>query len=161
MAAKNEELKALYNQIKGRYPLILQHASIVAYKWLNDNSEVIRQLNIDQLNSGEYFTGERIQDGYSEQWGNERVIKGKQVKFVDLNFTGDFQGSIQAIPQFNGSRASVKVTTPSAKFRRLTQLFPDGILGLTAENANAVGWMIAPIVRGDMANYLGNAKYYS
>lgn len=48
----------------------------------------------EQLRSGKNYEGDIIQSGYSAWWGAERLKVGKQVDFVDLNFTGNFYDEI-------------------------------------------------------------------
>ena len=150
MAAKNEELKRLLSKIRGRSPLFVAQSRQFALQWLLQNTVILEELNRKQLREGKDVHGETIQDGYSEIWGRQRVIKGRQVRYVDLNFSGDFYKSITADPTLN----FVEFNSPDEKLSRLRQLFKTQFLGLTQENATQVGFFAAQGIRDDLMKYL-------
>lgn len=56
--------------------------------------ELAPDLIREQLRSGKNYEGDIIQTGYSAWWGSERLKVGKQIEYVDLNYTGLFYGEI-------------------------------------------------------------------
>lgn len=157
MAAKNEQLKALLNKIKGNKPAFVDIARIYVVQWLTENAEILADMNREQLSEGFYANGDAIQPGYSELWGEIRGVNGKQTEFVDLNFEGDFYKSIIVKPMLN----QVFFDTSDFKIRKTklqrggkVDLKQGGALGLNAENALQVGWLAAAGIRDNLMKYL-------
>ena len=157
MAAKNEALRKLYDKIKGgNNAEFISVSKFYLLDFLTVNTDLLETLNTQQLAKGEYADGTSIQDGYSDMWQRERVINGKQVAFVDLNYSGDFYESIEATPSL--STILFRSTDPKYKGIRLTK--PNklnrglgGVLGLNQVNATFIAFQGANVVRNNLIEY--------
>jgi len=123
---------------------------MLASKFITENPDFLKDLNREQLAVGQYTSGETIQDGYSAMWQRERMRVNKQIRFVDLNYTGEFYNNIEVRTTPN----TVIFHTQDPKFARLSGLFPGGFLGLNEENAGKVALFTANGIRNGLMEYL-------
>lgn len=157
MAAKNEQLKRLHAKIKGNKPAFIDIAKVFIAEWLVQNADVLKDFNRQQLNAGLYASGEVIQPYYSAQWEQERLLNGRQIQTVDLNFSGKFYDSIIVHPTLNTvffDTDDPKIKETKLLSRGKVDLGLGGALGLTQTNATQVGWLAAAGIRDSLMNYL-------
>lgn len=155
MAAKNEALKRFKYRISA--PNLIAKVTMLVSEYFNANPAMLADMNRAQLTEGLYSDGTKIQENYSPQWELIRTIKGKQVDFVDLNFSGEFYQSIQArstprsVIMFSTDN---KIKETKLRGRKPLRLSLGGAIGLTQENATEAGYMAANGIRQNLMNYL-------
>jgi hypothetical protein len=155
--AKNKKLIDLRNLIMGRPPMFLHLAAGWAQQWVAANTQMLKDMNREQLSEGVYSNSEPIQDGYSDIWGMQRMINGRQIVYVDLNYTGDFYRSIAVTPVYKGvlfSHTDDKIGKTRLRGGSKVKFGRGGALGLTQENANVVGGMMAQVIRDKLMKHL-------
>lgn len=152
MAATNQPLIKLKAKLSPAN--LVAKSRMLAHEFLIDNTHLLRDLNIGQLTKGEAPSGEIIQDGYSAIWQLERVQKGKQVAFVDVNFKGDFYKGIEYKPVLSVGLVAFSNDSNTEKKERLDELFGmENILGLNQANRYTAGLFIARGIRDDLMKY--------
>jgi len=111
-------------------------------------------LNKVQMSKGEDSEENQL-GNYSEGWGEYRESKGKQIDFIDLQFTNKFAESIYTEGVLlSASKAALKI---NAKGQRWEDLQEDErfkkALGLNQDNRDKVGMMIALEVQKELLKY--------
>ena len=98
------------------------------------NEDEIVKRNRGQLMDGMSSNGKKLGEYKSNSWINKRKKKGKQVQFVDLNFSGDWQGSFYAKADANGVLIGAKNIKEWGGKDVLVHHWGEDIYGLSEEN---------------------------
>jgi hypothetical protein len=138
--------------------------SLVGQSIVRHQKEIIKR-NQDQLKVGEDSTGNALKTAEHNPYGSykdagwiaKRRKKGKQTSFVDLNFNGDWQGSMYV--KFDSVGMSFGVDATKKKMWKgkdvLVHHWGDEIYGLNDENFD---WLLDEITT-DLYN--GLTKYFT
>lgn len=101
---------------------------------LSRHSDVLIALQQKRLHSGLDTDGRLIQSGYSYSWGRKRIKAGKQVSFVDTDFTGDHFSKMFA--KVGTKETELGSDTKVADY--LVAMFTEKIYGLSSEDMNTL-----------------------
>lgn len=72
---------------------------------LHDTEDVFKKRIFDQ---GQNAFNSGIGDYWSKIWMETRLARGRQVDYVDLQFTGDLRNSINTFPTKTGAKLEIK-----------------------------------------------------
>jgi len=131
----------------------LQFSANKAAQYIVKNAEEIETMNRGQLSIGKDAYDEELGD-YGELRTGQRLLAGKQVEFIDLNFTGEFYDSIEARGELKGKQAVLAIDSMSSKWDDISEddRFKDA-LGLNDKNRNKLGHMIALHIQKELTKY--------
>lgn len=124
------------SELAWQFPMLIGEA-------IHDFEQQILKAQNEAFDRGENYAGERLvnkwtgSDRYSTMWAISRRLKGKQDKFFDLDYTGEFRASLQVMFLPNGKNFTVKVLPGSNQYGKYTDLknmFGD-ILGISDDTA--------------------------
>jgi len=118
---------------------------------IRQNANALKKLNVDQMRKGVDSDGDQIGNYKDKKWIAKRKKRNRQVKFVDLRFTGDFQKSMYV--KFDG--AEINFGAKDWKQDILVHHWGDEIFGLTDDNMQ---WLVDKIVE-DLTT--GLKQYFS
>ena len=131
----------------------LQFATNKAAQYIVNNAEEIEVMNRVQLSVGKDANDQELGD-YGKLRTGQRLLAGKQVEFIDLNFTGEFYSSIEARGELRGKEAVLAIDSMSAKWDDISQddRFKNA-LGLNEKDRDKVGYMIAEHLQKELTKY--------
>jgi hypothetical protein len=108
-------------------------------KSIRKNANSLRKMNIEQLRKGVDSNGEQLGKYKDRKWIAKRKKRNRQVQFVDLRFTGDFQKAMYV--KFDGKE--INFGSKDWKQDILVHHWGEEIFGLTDDNMQ---WLIDRIV---------------
>jgi len=118
-------------------------------KVIMSEAKRIVQMQREQHHAGVNREGNKMQSGYSSQYGKRRKKKGLQTSFVDLHYSGKYHKSLNLVPVKGG--VDVQSDEPYAYYLR--GMFPK-MAGLTKSNADIVAEAVADKLAVDIKKYL-------
>ena len=150
----NEKLKAFISKFRDSKRI----ATSRTVDFLRDNTTagIIEDFNRKQLAKGRDANDKEL-GNYSEMRTMQRIAAGKQVRFIDLKFTGEWYDNIFASSKMVGKKpALVMGNTEIEKTESINsdkQHRFDNALGLNEENRDKVGMMVALHIRNELLKY--------
>ena len=149
---KNQKLLTFINKFKSSQQFAAKE--VVVFLKNNTNAKIIEDFNRQQLAKGKDSNEKEVGD-YSELRTGQRLLAGKQVGFIDLNFTGEFYESIFVNSGLvTDKKPALFVGSSDSKFGDIIEdeRFKE-VLGLNQENRDKVGFMIAQHLQKELLRY--------
>lgn len=148
---KNQKLFTFINKLRTSKDFVTK--ATVVFLRNNTNSNIIAEYNKQQMLKGKDSKGEQLGD-YSELRTAQRMLAGKQVGYIDLNFTGQFYDSIYIDSGVVGNSPVLTVNSDDPKLDDIMDddRFKDA-LGLDQTDRDKVGMMIATHLQKELLKY--------
>ena len=147
----NEKLKSFANRLR----LSSQFVANKTATYFSDNaiSSIVEDFNRKQLEGGGDSEGDGLGE-YSPQRIEERLAAGKQVDWIDLNFTGEAYERIEARGQLAGNKPSLVIEGLGDKWDSIREDNRFNMaVGLTQKNIDIVGNMLADHLTKELTQY--------
>ena len=149
----NQKLLSFINKFKNSE--LFAAKQTVEFLRNSSTSKIIADYNRKQLSEGKGSDDKELGD-YGELRTMQRVAAGKQVGFIDLKFEGDFHESIFADSGLiTAKQPGIEIQSNDPKWG--TDISQDerfkNALGLTGENRDKIGFMIATYIRNELVKY--------
>jgi len=150
--ANNQILKTFINKLKTSEQFAAR--TTVVFLKNNSNANIIEDFNRKQMSEGKDANDQEL-GNYGEMRTMQRMLAGKQVGFIDLDFTNTFHKSVFVNSGLiTNAKPAILIGSSDPKYSDIVddERFKDA-LGLKGENRDKVGMMIALEIQKELLRY--------